>query len=182
MRPKSPLRTRDLSRRWLIRLCAVAWLVGFRPCLALAQSATETLPAPSVASGPPSELSLEQLLTLEAQSVFGASKFLQRLSEAPSAVSIVTAEDIQRYGWRTLADVLRSVRGFYATDDRSDGYVGVRGFLRPGDYNTRILLTLDGRRLNDSFYDGAAERRSWPSTDVPSLRQWRPQPPAREAP
>ena len=31
----------------------------------------------------------------------------------------------------------------------------MRGFARPGDYNTRILLLLDGHRLNDGIYDMA---------------------------
>ncbi len=102
------------------------------------------------------ELSLEQLLDIEIQSVFGASKFLQKVTEAPAAVTVVTGEDITRYGWRTLADVLRSVRGFYVTDDRAWSYVGTRGFQRPGDYNTRMLLIVDGHRVNNNVYDSAA--------------------------
>ena len=31
----------------------------------------------------------------------------------------------------------------------------MRGFARPGDYNTRFLLLVDGRRLNDGIYDMA---------------------------
>jgi iron complex outermembrane receptor protein len=31
----------------------------------------------------------------------------------------------------------------------------VRGILRPGDYNTRILLQVNGHRLNDNIYDAA---------------------------
>ena len=97
-------------------------------------------------------LSLEQLLNLE---VYSASKFVQKVSEAPSAVSIITAADIKAYGYRTLADVLKSIRGVYVTNDRNYSYVGTRGFSRPGDYNSRVLLLLDGYRLNDGIYDGA---------------------------
>jgi outer membrane receptor for ferrienterochelin and colicins len=104
---------------------------------------------------PLSDLTLEQLLDLEVASVVGASRFPQKVTEAPAAVSIVTADEIARYGWRTLADVLRSVRGFYVTDDHSWGYVGTRGVLRPGDYNTRFLLLVDGHRINDNLYDQA---------------------------
>src|SRR5204863_2012071 len=68
---------------------------------------------------------LEQLLSVEIQSVFGASRFIQKSTEAPAAVTVVTADDIWRYGWRTLADVLRSVRGFYVNDDRAWAYVGL---------------------------------------------------------
>ena len=97
-------------------------------------------------------LPLEQLLALE---VYSASKFVQKTSQAPSTVSVITAADIKTYGWRTLADVLRSVRGLYVGYDRNYSYLGARGFLRPGDYNTRFLLQIDGNRINDAVYDQA---------------------------
>src|SRR5689334_22849264 len=100
-------------------------------------------------------LSLEDLAKMQVESVYGASKFLQQASDAPTSVTVITAEQIQKYGYRTLADVLRSVRGFYVIYDRNYTYVGVRGFSRPGDYNARILFLLDGHRVNDNVYDGA---------------------------
>jgi outer membrane receptor for ferrienterochelin and colicin len=99
-----------------------------------------------------SRASLEELMNIQ---VYSASKYLQGSETAPSLVTVVTADEIQKYGYRTLADILRSVGGFYVTYDRNYSYVGVRGFNRPGDYNTRILLLLDGHRLNDAIYDMA---------------------------
>ncbi|MCS6805885.1 MAG: TonB-dependent receptor [Acidobacteriota bacterium] len=99
------------------------------------------------------DLNLEDLMKIEVQAVYGASKFLQKVTEAPSSVTIITADEIQRYGYRTLADLLRSVAGFYVTYDRNYSYVGVRGFGRPGDYNSRILVLIDGHRINDNLYD-----------------------------
>src|SRR6188508_2916459 len=49
------------------------------------------------------ELSLEALMEIEVPTVFGASKFEQRTTEAPSSITVVTSEDIKRYGYRTLA-------------------------------------------------------------------------------
>jgi outer membrane receptor for ferrienterochelin and colicins len=95
----------------------------------------------------------ETILFQEIPSVYGASKYEQKVTEAPSSISIVTASEIKKYGYRTLSDILRSIRGFYITYDRNYSYVGIRGFNRPGDYNTRVLLLIDGHRINDNLYD-----------------------------
>ena len=97
-----------------------------------------------------SQASLEELLNIK---VTTASRYLQSAEIAPSLVTVVTANEIQKYGYRTLADILRSVGGFYVTYDRNYSNVGVRGFNRPGDYNTRILLLVNGHRMNDSVYE-----------------------------
>jgi iron complex outermembrane receptor protein len=101
------------------------------------------------------DLTLEDLMNVRVERVFGASRRVQPTTEAPSSVTIVTAEDISRHGYRTLADVLRSVRGLFVTEDRNYTYVGARGFARAGDYNTRILLLVDGHRINDAVFDQA---------------------------
>jgi outer membrane receptor for ferrienterochelin and colicins len=99
--------------------------------------------------------SLEDLLSIEVDSVYSASGFTQKITEAPASVTIITSEEIQKYGYRTLADILRNVPGFYVTYDRNYSYVGLRGYGPPGDYNSRIALLIDGHRLNDNLYDGA---------------------------
>ncbi len=111
--------------------------------------------APAFADEPQdlTTLPLEQLLSLE---IITASKFPQKINEAPSSVSVITADDIRRYGYRSLTEILRSVRGVYVTDDRNYNYVGTRGSGRPGDFNTRLLILVDGRRLNDLVYDQGA--------------------------
>jgi outer membrane receptor for ferrienterochelin and colicins len=102
------------------------------------------------------DLSIEELMKLDAGQVFGASERLQPVTEAPASVSFITAEEIARYGYRTLADILRSVRGMYVTDDRNFSLIGTRGFGKPGDYNSRILLLVNGHRVNDNVF-GQAE-------------------------
>jgi len=92
------------------------------------------------------DMSIEQLSQI---TVYSASKHDQSESDAPSSVTVITADEIQRYGYRTLADILEAVRGFYITSDRYQSYVGVRGFGRLGDWNSRILLLVDGHRIND---------------------------------
>jgi len=102
------------------------------------------------------DLSIEDLMKLDAGQVFGASERLQPVTEAPASVSFITADEIARHGYRTLADILRGVRGFYVTDDRNFSLIGTRGFAKPGDYNSRILLLINGHRVNDNVF-GQAE-------------------------
>jgi len=111
---------------------------------------------PAAAQSPLPDLSLEDLMKLDSGQVFGASERLQPALEAPSSVSFVTAAEIEKYGFRTLADILRSVRGMYVTDDRNFSLIGIRGFAKPGDYNSRILLLVNGHRVNDNVF-GQAE-------------------------
>jgi len=94
-----------------------------------------------------SEASLEELTNIQ---VYSASKHMQSASEAPASVTVVTADEIQKYGYRNLADILRSVPGFYVTYDRDYTFVGVRGFGRLGDWNSRILVLIDGHRTNNN--------------------------------
>jgi len=68
-------------------------------------------------------------------------------------VTVITSNAIREYGYRTLKDVLNSIPGLYTTYDRNYSYLGVRGFGLPGDYNTRILMLLDGQRVNENVYD-----------------------------
>ena len=110
----------------------------------------------AVAAQSLTDLSLEDLMKIDAGQVFGASERLQPSIEAPASVSFITAREIQRYGYRTLADILRSVRGMYVTNDRNFSWVGIRGFGKPGDYNSRILLLINGHRVNDNVF-GQAE-------------------------
>jgi len=98
------------------------------------------------------DASLEELMNVE---VYSASKHLQSVREAPAFVTIVTAEEIRNYGYRTLADIIRAVPGFYVTYNRNYSFLGTQGFSRPGDYNSRILLLVDGHRMNDVIYEYA---------------------------
>lgn len=98
------------------------------------------------------DLSLEQLMKVQ---FYTASKHAQDASDTPASVTIVTRADIRAYGYRTLSDVLQSVRGFWVNSDLNYSYLGIRGFARPGDYNTRVLLLVNGHRINDNIDDGA---------------------------
>jgi outer membrane receptor for ferrienterochelin and colicins len=120
-----------------------------------AMSSTRVLAQDKVATPDLLDKSLEDLMSIEIDTVYGASGFKQKVTEAPASVIIITSDEIQKHGYRTLADILRNVRGFYVSYDRNYSYLGVRGYGLPGDYNSRIALMIDGHRLNDNIYDAA---------------------------
>ncbi len=141
-------RERKFAASSLQRLRRVAWSGCLYSCLLLA------IP-PYCQPEQKLDLAEASLEDLQNIKVYTASRHYQSAGEAPSSVTVITRDEIQKFGYRTLAEVLRSVRGFFITSDRSYSYLGVRGFLRPGDYNTRILLMIDGHRVNDNVYDQA---------------------------
>ncbi len=49
---------------------------------------------------------------------------------------------------------MQSVPGFNVSYDRNYDFVGVRG-VELGDFNSRILLLVDGHRVNNNLTDGA---------------------------
>lgn len=132
------------------RLRGMARWVTVGLCGTLATS----LPCRGQEKGSPSltEQSLSDLMNIR---VYGASRYSQPAAEAPVSITVVTRDQIDKAGFRTLADILRSVRGLYISYDRLYSYVGVRGFSNAGDLNTRVLLMVDGHRLNDAIFEQA---------------------------
>jgi outer membrane receptor for ferrienterochelin and colicins len=142
------------------RAWAVLLLLALACLLASSARGQSTNVATQATNLPPkqadlTELPLESLMNLEIPKVYAASKVEQKTTEAPSSVTVITGEDIKRYGYWTLADLLASVQGFYVSYDRNYDFLGARG-VSLGDFNDRILLLVDGHRVNNNFNDGAA--------------------------
>ena len=121
--------------------------------------AAAAIPTPARAASDLTALSLEQLLDM---TVVGASKYEQRQSEVGASVRIITRDEIRTFGWRTLNDALASLPGMHGTYDRQYQYIGMRGFGLPGDYNSRVLVMVDGNRLNDSVCDSGISDLGFP--------------------
>jgi outer membrane receptor protein involved in Fe transport len=93
---------------------------------------------------------LEQLLDTE---VVGAARFARQITDAASAVSVLTAQDIQALGLRTLGEVLDQMRGLHLTTDLDYVYLGARGIGGPGAYAGRVLMLVDGIAAVDNLFD-----------------------------
>ena len=138
--------------------------VWARVCLMAAVSASSALARgapgeseqPAAEPGAPGSAVSEELVFEKIPVVITASRHEQKASEAPASVAIITAAEIERYGYRTLGEALQSVPGLYINYDRNYTYIGVRGFARPGDYNSRIQTQINGHPMNDNIWDYAA--------------------------
>ncbi|MGZ7030895.1 MAG: TonB-dependent receptor plug domain-containing protein, partial [Thermoanaerobaculia bacterium] len=93
-----------------------------------------------------------------------AAKYDQRLSSVAASVTVISAEEIERYGWTTMTEVLEALPGIYSTYDRNYTYIGVRGIGRPTDGNTRLLVLMNGQPLNDVVFGGAPIEEIHPGT------------------
>jgi iron complex outermembrane receptor protein len=94
------------------------------------------------------DLSLSQLLDVSVVS----SKRAESIADAPSSVTVITADKIAAFGLRTLNDVLQLVPGFDVRRSRQQlQLITVRGVT--SDLNERLLIMIDGVRLG-SLNDG----------------------------
>ncbi len=104
------------------------------------------------------ELSLEELMQMPVEI---ASKKEQSLLHAPAAVTVLTAEDIQRSGLTSLPEVLRLIPG--ATVSRYDANkwaISIRGFSNR--FANQLLVLMDGRTLYSPLFSGTY----WDAQDV----------------
>ena len=109
-------------------------------------------PFASAAAQDSAQVALQDLDALLDAPVSTASKYAQNVREVAGSVTIVTAEDIRRFGYRTLTDVLQSMAGVYVSNQRSLESFGIRGFGRPTDYNNRVLLLINGHSFTEGTW------------------------------
>jgi outer membrane receptor for ferrienterochelin and colicins len=98
------------------------------------------------------DLDLVRLLNVE---VSTATKTSESLSEAPAVITVVTRDDIHRWGYRNVAEVLNHCVGFYMVDDHILPNVGVRGMMAGlGAPSGVIKVMIDGRSVADRATSG----------------------------
>jgi outer membrane receptor protein involved in Fe transport len=120
--------------------------------------------APAARASDEAARSLEALLGTEVE---GASRHAENSLDAPASVSVFGQSQAAALGHVTVADMLSRLPGIYLTTSRTYSSVGVRGFNRPGDFNARLLMSIDGYRVNDSIYDQAL-----PEYEFPIVADW----------
>lgn len=103
-------------------------------------------------------LSIEDLLQAEITSV---SKKSESLFTAAAAVTVITSEDIERTGARSIPEALRLVPGLAVSSiDGSRYAIGARGFNEY--FETKLLVLVDGRSMYTPLYSGVY----WNSLDT----------------
>ena len=149
---------KPLSTTALLLLTAITTTEIFIPITAWAEQIPQNIIA---------ELSLEELSGI---TIITAAKKEQRISQVAAAATVIDHDQIHRYGYRTLGEALSRISGMTTQSDRNYTYLGVRGFSLPGDYNTRILILVDGHRTNNALYDQASVDEGFP-VDIESIER-----------
>jgi outer membrane receptor protein involved in Fe transport len=93
---------------------------------------------------------------LSEQIVTSASKQSEGASSAPALSTNLSADDLQRYGIRSLAEAIDFIAvGLKTSDNLDAGEIGGRGVLLTGDRGKHMLLLVDGHAVNEPLTGGA---------------------------
>ncbi len=104
-------------------------------------------------------LSLEELMQIDVTTVSRAS---ERRIDAPAAVTVITAEDIRRYGVDTLADALKLADSVSVARFNGGSWaIATRGFS--AITNNKLLVMIDGRSVYTPLFGGVF----WEAQHVP---------------
>jgi iron complex outermembrane receptor protein len=128
-------------------------LTGFSLVLAAAIAGT-ALPGQTLPSLPPpgdlKKMSLDELMDIQVTSV---SKRPEKLSEAPSAIQVITGDDIRRAGSTSLPEALRLASNLeVAQIDARQWAISARGFNNV--FADKMLVLIDGRTVYTPLYAG----------------------------
>ncbi len=106
-----------------------------------------------------SNLGIEELLDMTVTSI---SRKEEKLSEAASAVFVITAEDIRRSTANTIPELLRFAPGLsVARVNSHDWAITARGFN--GQFANKLLVLIDGRSIYSPVFSGVF----WEAQDLP---------------
>jgi iron complex outermembrane receptor protein len=128
------------------------------PVLALLCSGAAQASGAAVSTADLKKLSVEELMNVQ---VYSASRRLEPTQSAPSAIFVLTQDDIRRSRATSIPEALRLVPGVQVGRvDASRWAVSIRGF-NSREAN-KLLVLVDGRSVYDQLFSGML----WESQDV----------------
>jgi len=98
-------------------------------------------------------LSIEELMNFE---IVTANRTSTSIANIPASVVIISREEIEAMGYRSLSEIIQNISGFYLIDDYNFyGYntFGVRGFFNSGMFNNVIILVNGVSQKNEPAGD-----------------------------
>lgn len=123
----------------------IATLLGFVSLWATGTAAEEVRSAEDL-----KHMSLDELLETK---VISMSRTLEDWTVAPTAIAVLTQEEIRRSGAVTLPDTLRLATGLHVARGNGSGYaISARGFNSSAGNKLQVLL--DGRSLYTPLFSG----------------------------
>lgn len=108
---------------------------------------------------------MQQLLSLDLAAlgdakVYTASRESTSITDAPAIITVITAEEIRRNGYRNLRDALDRVPGFLTYADSFTHMFGHRGFIE--DAMSNYLIMLDGHKMNNQLFSIGNQEHLFP--------------------
>src|SRR3989454_4834407 len=143
-----------MQRRFLSRRVRIPFFTGpvaavvifVLVCLTLSASADSAELSPAELK----RMSLEQLLNVEVTTV---SRQLEKWFEAPSAIQVITQEDIRRSGATSLPEALRLAPNLQVAQvDSHEWAISARGFN--STTANKLLVLIDGRSVYTPLFSG----------------------------
>lgn len=116
----------------------------FSQLLLLAQEEKESKTKPTELF----EIPLNELLNIK---ITTANRTPEKISDIPASVVVITREEIEAYGYRTLTEIMENIPGLYAIDDYGEygANFGVRGFWSGVPNDNMIILVNGVNQVND---------------------------------
>lgn len=146
------VRQREGRMLGLLRTCGLSGQTTATACLlsafrlvCLAQE-----PPPTLASTALADLDIKELMNVSVTSV---SKKAEPLASAASAISVISQQDLQRSGAKSIPEALRLVPGMdVAQLSASTWAISARGFQ--GEFANKLLVLMDGRSVYTPSFSG----------------------------
>jgi len=134
-----------------VPVCACFLMLSLMAAAGLADE-PQTASGQRTPTNDPFSMDLDSLSNLK---VTTASKFSEKLSEAPGAISVVTTDELKRFGGFTLREILERVAGLSV----SSSYFTDRSIIAVRGDQTRttgghILILINGRPTREILEGG----------------------------